>query len=95
MVGEILVQRKYQRRDITFLVLLSVVNDQENGSDDFYLGKISNVSLGGVCVLIQTLPEDIAPGTKVVLFVSTGDSEEENKSDLPVQIRGEVVWKSS
>lgn len=94
MASEITEQRKYQRRDIMFSVLLSSINEQGTSSNDLCLGNIIDVGLGGVC--IQThISNDIATGGKVLLLVSTGEAEGETGSDLPVQIRGEVVWKRS
>lgn len=94
MANDIQEQRKYQRRDINFAVLLSSINEQGDSSNDLCLGNIIDVGLGGVC--IQThCSYDIATGGKVLLLASTGETEGENGSDLPVQIRGEVVWKRS
>jgi PilZ domain len=94
MVNKIPEKRKYQRRNITFSVLLSSINKQGDRDNDLCLGNIIDVGLGGVC--IQThCSYDIATGGKVLLLASTGEIEEGNGSDLPVEIRGEVVWKRS
>ena len=92
MLNEIPEQRKYKRRDITFSVLLSSINEQGDSSNDLCLGNIIDVGLGGVC--IQThCSYDIATGGKVLLLASTGEIKGEDGSDIPVQIRGEVIWK--
>lgn len=87
-------QRKHQRREINFPILLSSLNEEGDSHNDLCLGKIIDVGLGGVC--IQThYSYDIATGGKVLLLASTGDAGGETGSDLPVRIRGEVVWKRS
>ena len=85
-------QRKYQRRSINFSVLVSSINKQGDSSNDLCLGTIIDVGLGGVC--IQThCSYDISTGDKILMIASTGEIEGDDGSDLPVQIRGEVVWK--
>ncbi len=85
-------QRRYQRRNINFSVLLSTIDEPEANSTNLCMGNIIDVGLGGVC--IQThFSYDIARGGKVLILASTGEFEGVNGSDAPVQIRGEVVWK--
>ena len=94
MVNMIPEQRKFQRRNITFSVLLSSINEQGKRDNNLCLGNIIDVGLGGVCIQTHFF-YDIATGSKVLLLVSTGEIKGENGSDLPVEIRGEVVWKRS
>lgn len=94
MANEIPEQRKYQRRNIMFSVLLSSINEQGDSSNDLCLGNIIDVGLGGVCIQTHS-SYNIATGGKVLLLASTGEIDEGNGADLPVQIRGEVVWKRS
>ncbi len=85
-------QRRYQRRNINFSVLLSTIDEPESESTDLCMGNIIDVGLGGVC--IQThCSYNITRGGKVLMLASTGELEGVNGSDIPVRIRGEVVWK--
>jgi len=85
-------QRNYQRRDIKFSVLVSAIDKHGESSNDLCLGNIIDVGLGGVC--IQThYSYDISTGSRVMMLASTGETQGENGPDLPVQIRGEIVWK--
>ena len=93
MVDNIPEQRQYQRRDMSFSVLLSSINE-EGSSRDFCLGRIIDVGLGGVRVQTRG-PYAIATGGKVLLLASTAEFEGDAGADLPVQIRGVVVWKKS
>jgi len=85
-------QRNYQRRDINFSVLVSSINESGESSNNLCLGHITDVGLGGVCIQTHSF-YDIAMGTKILMLASTGEIEGETGSDLPVQIRGEIVWK--
>ncbi len=85
-------QRNYQRRDIRFSVLVSSINEHGENSNDLCMGYIVDVGLGGVCIQTHSTYK-LATGGKVLMLASTGEIETETGSDLPVQIRGEIVWK--
>jgi len=85
-------QRQYQRRSIQFSVLLSTIDGHESSNAELCLGDIIDVGLGGVCIQTHCF-YDIARGGKVLMLASTGEIEGVSGSDVPVQIRGEVVWK--
>ena len=85
-------QRNYQRRDIKFSVLVSPINEHGESSNDLCIGHIVDVGLGGVCIQTHSF-YDIAMGCKILMLASTGETEGKTGSDLPVQIRGEIVWK--
>ena len=92
MLQTIAEQRKYQRRNIQFSVLLSPVSTWGGNSKNFCIGNIIDVGLGGVCIQTHS-SHAITTGGKVLMLASTGETERNSGSDVPVEIKGVVVWK--
>ena len=67
---------------------------REQGADTtgIYLGKISDVSMGGVCVQGNS-DFDFTAGNRLLLFVMGQKSENALSTELPVEIKGEVMWR--
>jgi hypothetical protein len=68
----------------------------EQGADTpgIYLGKISDVSMGGVCVQGNS-DFDFTADNRLLLFVMGQKSGNALSAELPVEIKGEVMWRDS
>ncbi len=56
--------------------------------------KISDVSMGGVCVQGNS-DFDFTAGNRLLLFVMGQKSGNALSAELPVEIKGEVMWRDS
>ena len=84
-------QRLHIRRTMHLPVAFCYLR-QGADTTGFYLGKISDVSMGGVCVQGNSEFDFIA-GNRLLLFVMGQKSGNAPGTELPVEIKGEVIWR--
>ncbi len=86
-------QRLHVRRTMHLPVACCRLEQSAN-TTGIYLGKIIDVSMGGVCVQGNSY-FDFIIGNRLLLFVMDQKGGNAPSTELPVEIKGEVMWWDS